>query len=207
MADNGLLKGDMISSAFKMSIATQKVEPMEDNPEVMPVCYRCGSTNSILSNTCDKSGSEPCTNCGHPFIRCFINFDVLPLVEFAPCKLVTDEDAIALIQAETKDEDDEIDLFSKSINTSLFSQESQNYSPTLVDERTLKSIDCEEVFMLHPLKSGTTTRFFKNTISDIGISVCRYCHHFFHEQDFEFSVLEGDGCVVCRKSSRDYGHV
>jgi intraflagellar transport protein 122 len=41
---------------------------------------------------------DVCTNCGHPFVRSFINFDILPLVEFVPEPSISDEEAIELIR-------------------------------------------------------------------------------------------------------------
>ena len=37
------------------------------------------NTNALINKTGDI-----CTSCGHPFIRNFIGFDTLPLVEFVP---------------------------------------------------------------------------------------------------------------------------
>ena len=38
----------------------------------MPVCYRCGTTNPLLTISC--------VSCGHEFIRSYCSFDILPLV-------------------------------------------------------------------------------------------------------------------------------
>lgn len=37
------------------------------------------NTNALINSTGDI-----CTSCGHPFLRNFIGFDTLPLVEFLP---------------------------------------------------------------------------------------------------------------------------
>lgn len=39
---------------------------------------------------------DVCTNCGHPFIRSFLNFEILPLVEFVPDDTVTGNNNIKL---------------------------------------------------------------------------------------------------------------
>jgi intraflagellar transport protein 122 len=95
----------------KLSIPERKVEevevdmllvqakPMRDAPDHLPVCYRCSSTNPLLNPFTNKMArGDVCTNCGHPFVRSFINFDILPLVEFVPEPSISDEEAIELIR-------------------------------------------------------------------------------------------------------------
>ena len=43
------------------------------------ICNRCMNSNSNININGDF-----CTVCGHPFIRNFVGFDALPLVEFVP---------------------------------------------------------------------------------------------------------------------------
>ena len=76
-----------------------QAKPVRDDPDHLPVCYRCGSTNPLLNPFTNKfAKGDVCTNCGHPFVRSFINFDVLPLVEFVPDPSISDEEAIELIR-------------------------------------------------------------------------------------------------------------
>jgi len=76
-----------------------QAKPVRDDPDHLPVCYRCGSTNPLLNPFTNKfAKGDVCTNCGHPFVRSFINFDVLPLVEFVPEPSISDEEAIELIR-------------------------------------------------------------------------------------------------------------
>lgn len=76
-----------------------QAKPMRDDPLHLPVCYRCGSTNPLLNPFTNKfSKGDVCTNCGHPFVRSFINFDILPLVEFVPEPTISDDEAIELIR-------------------------------------------------------------------------------------------------------------
>ena len=51
-----------------------------------------------MSNAHKFTKGDVCTNCGHPFVRSFINFDILPLVEFVPEPSISDEEAIELIR-------------------------------------------------------------------------------------------------------------
>lgn len=76
-----------------------QAKPVRDEPELLPACFRCSSTNPLLNPFTNKfSKGDVCTNCGHPFVRSFINFDILPLVEFVPDPSITDEEAIELIR-------------------------------------------------------------------------------------------------------------
>lgn len=76
-----------------------QAKPVRDEQEHLPVCYRCGSINPLLNPFTNKfAKGDVCTNCGHPFVRSFINFDILPLVEFVPELSISDEEAIELIR-------------------------------------------------------------------------------------------------------------
>ncbi len=76
-----------------------QAKPVRDDPNHLPVCYRCGSTNPLLNPFTNKfAKGDVCTNCGHPFVRSFISFDILPLVEFVPNPNISDEEAIDLIR-------------------------------------------------------------------------------------------------------------
>lgn len=66
--------------------------PFSDKEQLLPVCYRCGTTNPLISANC--------VACGHEFVRSFCSFDVLPLVEFVLENSVSDEEAAKLIAAQ-----------------------------------------------------------------------------------------------------------
>lgn len=76
-----------------------QAKPIMDNADHTPVCYRCGSTNPFLNPFTNKyTKGDVCINCGHPFVRSFITFDVLPLVEFVPDPSISDDEAIQMIR-------------------------------------------------------------------------------------------------------------
>ena len=53
-----------------LDVLTIQAKPVRDNPELAPVCYRCGSTNPLLNPFSNQNTvGDKCTNCGHPFIR------------------------------------------------------------------------------------------------------------------------------------------
>ncbi|CAM9423686.1 unnamed protein product [Chrysoparadoxa australica] len=77
-----------------LDMLTIQAKPVRDAPELLPVCYRCGATNPLIN----PYTSDACTTCGHKFIRSFISFEVLPLVEFGLEEGVDDEEALTLIR-------------------------------------------------------------------------------------------------------------
>jgi len=57
-----------------------RAKPYNDqDPSLSPVCSRCMTTNALL-----RFNNDVCTNCGHPFVRTALGFDILPVVEFVP---------------------------------------------------------------------------------------------------------------------------
>jgi intraflagellar transport protein 122 len=84
---------------IELDMLIVQAKPVRDDPDHLPVCYRCSSTNPLLNPFTNKiAKGDVCTNCGHPFVRSFINFEVLPLVEFIPMEKISDEEAIDLIR-------------------------------------------------------------------------------------------------------------
>ena len=84
---------------IELDMLIVQAKPVRDAPEILPVCYRCSSTNPLLNPFTNKfAKGDVCTNCGHPFVRSFVNFDILPLVEFIPDSKISDEEAIDLIR-------------------------------------------------------------------------------------------------------------
>merc|ERR1719476_238870 len=66
-----------------------------DQDDLLPVCNWCMTTNPLL-----RSNLDSCINCGHPFIRTFLGFDILPLVEFQPEASISTDEALKLIARE-----------------------------------------------------------------------------------------------------------
>jgi intraflagellar transport protein 122 len=60
---------------------TLQVKPYSDKDELLPVDYRSGTTNPLLN---PNGNGDVCVTSGHPFVRSFVSFDNLPLVEFQP---------------------------------------------------------------------------------------------------------------------------
>lgn len=54
----------------------------------------------------------------------------------------------------------------------------------------------------HPCERA---RFFRNMIPDVPVSLCACCNKFFHQEDFEFSVLQKGHCPFCRSPKDKVG--
>ena len=177
---------------------------MEDKEELHPFCCRCGSYSSQLQKLQNSNSIDACDNCGHPFIRCSISFDILPLVEFQIDCNLSDDDALRLIRSPAKkrfSNHSHGDLFSDCISHSLEKQQTiAKYEPMKVDENTLKSLERTEVLVLMPLAPKMKARFFKNMIPEIGITVDQSCHIFVREDIYEFSCLKGEKCPYTQRS-------
>ena len=57
------------------------------------------NSNSVLNITGDF-----CTVCGHPFIRNFVGFDALPLVEFIPRSDIQPKKVLELLRMDPPEE-------------------------------------------------------------------------------------------------------
>lgn len=80
-----------------------QARPVSDEKDYLPTCFRCFTVNPLL-NPFTKYKGDVCTSCGHPFVRSFINFEILPLVEFVPEPSISDEEAIELIRQSSSKE-------------------------------------------------------------------------------------------------------
>ena len=79
-----------------LAMITIQSKPYLDKDELLPVCYRCSTTNPLISV---GAQGDACVNCYHSTVRSFASFDHLPLVEFVPEEGISDEMAIELINA------------------------------------------------------------------------------------------------------------
>ncbi|KAG8347021.1 WD domain [Trypanosoma vivax] len=63
-----------------------------DKEELLDVCYRCKQTVPQLAGPGDR-----CPTCAHPFVRSFVRFENLPLVEFTLSNDLSDAEAERII--------------------------------------------------------------------------------------------------------------
>eukprot|EP00795_Rhopilema_esculentum_P002486 gene2486-18149_t len=84
-----------LQEAIDLGSITIRSKPFHDNEDLLPICYRCSTTNPLLNN----KGNQ-CINCAQPFVHSYIGFEILPLVEFMLEDDIEDEEAIKLIETE-----------------------------------------------------------------------------------------------------------
>ena len=84
----------------EIDLASLKIrcKPFSDKEGYQPVCNRCMNINPLINQSGDHW-----TACGHPFIRNFIGFDTLPLVEFVPDKNISPKKVLELLKEEPDD--------------------------------------------------------------------------------------------------------
>jgi len=230
----GLLKVPLRwADQIDMSMMTIQAKPYSDKEDLLPACYRCGATNPLINSS---GFGDKCGNCGHRFLRSFVSFDILALVEFAPEDDVMDDEAEALIKGvsysggralqggadgidkwqetdhggdvQTMQFGDDVandggeggDLFSRWLMNAA--TDATKYRPVTVDRKCLSSLRSSEVFIVRWKGKGLRNQYYKNMIPEISIALCENCNHFFHQEEYEISLLKGEGCPYCRHDPR-----
>jgi intraflagellar transport protein 122 len=213
-----------------LACLTVRTKPYSDEEGLLPVCYRCSTSNPLLNNQGDS-----CINCHHVFIRSFCSFETLPLVQFEVAG-VSDEDAVKYLdmdpsetikyggvglggrkkEADTQTNinvmslDDESgadgedgaqhpdDDFQQQLHH-FESDNEGNFPPIRVGVKGLVAMKREEVFIRKWEQSAAMKyQFFRSVIPDLPITLCPHCNHFFHEEDYEFHILQKKSCPFCR---------
>lgn len=63
--------------AFQAASLLAHSRPYTDLETLLDVCYRCGTSNSLL-----RQKGDVCVTCGAEFVRSMLTYEQLPLVEF-----------------------------------------------------------------------------------------------------------------------------
>ncbi|XP_071492144.1 intraflagellar transport protein 122 homolog [Diadema antillarum] len=203
---------------------TIRSKPFHDAEDVLPMCYRCSTTNPLLNN----QGNQ-CINCSQPFVHSFASFEVLPLVEFHLEEGISDEEAVQLIEMEplkkgrnqgdkwresnsgniqsmrlddygTDDNDVQDDPFMARLLS--FEQGGSEYIPVVVNRSVLKSLDRSHV-VIKRWPSPLHYQYFKSIMPDVSVTVCPSCNQLFHTDEYEIQVLQKNHCPFCRKTSSE----
>ena len=78
-----------------LACVLSRAKPFTDAEELLPMCFRCASTNPLVSGKGDA-----CVTCGGRFVRSFVTFEHLPLVEFEVAADISKKEARRLIEEE-----------------------------------------------------------------------------------------------------------
>ncbi|XP_074646999.1 intraflagellar transport protein 122 homolog [Tubulanus polymorphus] len=211
-----------VPSRFQETIdlgsVTIRSKPFHDAEEVLPMCYRCSTTNLLLNNL-----GNQCTNCRQPFVHSFVSFEVLPLVEFILEDDIIDEEAIQLIDYEAptpiKEDnwqesrggnvqslrmddtpEEEEDAFTAKLLS--YEHDRNEFVPVVVNRTILKSLKRHEV-LIQRLKKPLRFRYYKSLMPDVSITLCPNCNKMFHTDDYELLSLQKGYCPFCRTSTED----
>ncbi|KAK7101404.1 intraflagellar transport protein 122 homolog isoform X1 [Littorina saxatilis] len=190
-----------------------RAKPFQDSEELMSMCYRCSTTNPLLSKN-----RNCCVNCRQPFVHSFVNFEVLPLVEFFLEDGMIDEEAVHILDMSVPkkkkertwkenrmsnhqslrlgaEEEEEVeDPFTARLKNL---GESDEFQPVVVNKPVLQTMSRAEVFVLkwpRPMRY----QFFKTLLPDVSITACQSCKKLFHTDDFEQQYLQRGHCPFCR---------
>ncbi|XP_022096034.1 intraflagellar transport protein 122 homolog isoform X1 [Acanthaster planci] len=201
---------------------TIRSKPFHDAEDILPMCYRCSTTNPLLNN----QGNQ-CINCAQPFVHSFSSFDILPLVEFVLEEGITDEEAVSLIQMEPmrksgqrgdgwqestvggaqsmrldeySNEGAEEDPFTARLLS--FEQGGSEFVPVVVGRSVLQSMERHHV-IIRKWPSPLRYQYFKTIMPDVSVTICPSCNQFFHTDEFELLVLQKNHCPFCRKSPNE----
>eukprot|EP00798_Chlamydomonas_sp_ICE-L_P028208 gene28208-31309_t len=195
----------VLPSAWQAEVDLQSIlvrsRPFSDSEDLLPVCYRCSTTNPLLNTQGDY-----CINCGAPFIRSFVTFEHLPLVEFELSPDITDEDAERLLGEDAGidsvrrsqqqqqqqganvlllDENDQI----HNIDDAFTAQQMIPNSSVRVDRAILRRMKNSEVITRSWPNPNIPNQFFRVMDLEVPLMVgC--CGHFYEQDEYEMAGFE-----------------
>lgn len=198
-----------------------------DQDDLLPVCNWCMTTNPLL-----RSNLDSCVNCGHPFVRTFLGFDFLPLVEFQTEPGINMDEALRLIAKEptrrsssgsgwhesTRGGADVMtldvggpgeegsDLFvQKMLDAASYFVPGEPYQPVKIDRETLAELKPEEVYIVdfRKLSPLLPIKLYRSMIPEVAIALCDACGHFFHQETWELEFLQKKCCPYCGSKDID----
>lgn len=213
----------------ELGCLTVRSKPFHDAEELLPLCYRCSTTNPVLNNRGNR-----CVNCCQPFVHSFVSFEILPLVEFFLEDGISDVEAVSLIELESDNsaaaatrsqgddrrqwsevQNDEYEVlkldetkesdFSDQVDpftTRLltFEEGGAEFVPIVVNRRALSAMQRTDIIVLKT-SEPLSNRYFRNLMPDVSITHCRHCNKLFHTDDYELQLLQQGRCPYCRMVS------
>ncbi|KAG2430302.1 hypothetical protein HYH02_013779 [Chlamydomonas schloesseri] len=195
-------------------------KPFSDKEDLLPVCWRCSTTNPLLNTQGDY-----CINCGAPFIRSFVTFEHLPVVEFELEPGVDDEEAARLLgedagleaarrerkaerQAKAAEsggnmlrlDQNEIDRMDDA-----FAAQMMVPNTTIrVDRAMLRRLKTAEVMVRTWPNPVIPKQYFRVMDQEVPLC-CGPCGHFFEQDEYEMAALERGTAPFSRTAVRGEG--
>lgn len=70
--------------------------------------------------------------------------------------------------------------------------------PPTADRQMLLAMERGDVFVLKPAAPQLPWEFYRNMLPDVPLVLCHGCNHFFHEEDWELTLMQKNECPFCR---------
>ncbi|XP_054168644.1 intraflagellar transport protein 122 homolog [Oppia nitens] len=177
--------------AIDMGDIMVRAKPFSDSEDLQSLCYRCSTTNPLYNNK-----------------------DILPLVQFEIEDNSNDINA-SKIQHQIKSND-----ITNQISDSQWQEENYDnyqslkldinymnlnlkYRPIRVKQSTVEKMKPTEIIVVK-YRPPLTTKYYRNLMPDISITVCQFCFRFFHSDEYE--MQETGRCPFCRSSHQRSQH-
>jgi len=162
-----------------------------DPEELLPMCYKCSNFSMHLSG-------NQCPNCQQDFVFSYVSFEILPLAEFYPESDISSEEAERLLMVPPKPNDDAVDPFTETI----VQDEIGDLLPLTLNRESLRAIDPRNVILMKwPRPIGT--KYYRNLLPELQVTICPECIQAFHSEDFELQVLQKLHCPFCRAAGEN----
>jgi len=208
---------------FALSIRSR---PFNDAEELLPSCYRCQTVNPLLNQNGDRciACGQPfmrsfCSFEVLPLVRFtppkgMAHEEVLTLIRRDPpprqpsarrapanpwgasdgldvqtLSLAGDVDAI--------ENDGVLDIDDPFTKAMLDFEPNAPYSPATADRSMLLQMNKSNVYAVDWPSGVLPREYYRNMIPDVPVVMCSSCFHFFHEEDWEFSVMQKKACPFC----------
>ncbi|KAL0031263.1 hypothetical protein WJX77_012099 [Trebouxia sp. C0004] len=189
--------------------------PFTDAEEVLPTCYRCGSSNPLVN-----AQGDICNTCGNGVVRSFLTFEPLPLLQFQVASHISDDQAAALLEedpephlsqggagatleggADVLQIEDSGDALDIDLGDPFQAQMLDISQPIVADEAMLKLLKQQDVIIRLGTPGAQRCQYFK--VMDPSIPICLApCGHFYEEDEYEMHVLEHGSAPFCSCQSK-----
>jgi intraflagellar transport protein 122 len=205
---------------------TIRARPTADAEELQPSCFRCQTINPLLNQAGDKCtacGHPFCRSFVNFELLPLVRFQ--PARDIAPVEAVAllrreppprkakrpqapanpwdqngpDVQTLSLAgDAEAAEHSNMIDIDDPFTKAMLDFEYSGRFTPTVATREMLIQMDASEVFVVQWGTNARPTEYYRNMLPDVPVVLCHNCNHFFHEEDWEFSVMSKGVCPFCR---------
>jgi intraflagellar transport protein 122 len=210
---------------FALSV---RARPFADAPELMPTCFRCQTSNPLLNQSGDRCvacGHAFVRSFASFEILPLVRFapgyrstpeEVLALIRREPpprkpkaepvvSPWASDEgpdvQRLALGgDVERLEQDGVLDLDDPFTKAMLDFEPSADFTPPVATPEMLLGMDRSDVFIIQWPHPALGKEYYRNMLPDVPVVLCTACNHFFHEEDWEFAVMQKGACPFCQSA-------